>query len=92
MSLIDIENKVREKVNVTFTKAIDLRGGDHIQLIVVSKEFENKTLVEQHKLIYDIFSQEMQSNVIHALTLKTYTPSQWEKVNPAFDLKIGHDI
>ena len=87
-----IESKIKEKVKTTHIEVIDLRGGDHIQVILVSPDFENKSLVEQHKIVYDILSNEMGSNEIHALTLKTYSPNDWERVKPTFKRELGHDI
>ncbi len=52
-------------------------GGDHYQVTVVSSSFEGKGLVQQHKLVYATLKQEMATEAIHALALKTYTPQQW---------------
>ena len=90
--LVEIELKIKEKIKTSHLEVIDLRGGDHIQAIVVSPEFENKSLVEQHKIVYDILSDEMKSNEIHALTLKTYSQTQWEKIKGSFKRDIGHQI
>ncbi len=87
-----IEEKIKEKLKPVFVEVIDLRGGDHIQVIIVSSEFEGKTLVEQHKVVYDIFSEEMKSNEIHALTLKTYSPAKWEKNKQSFSRGVDHAI
>lgn len=88
----EIEKKINEKIKTAYIEVNDLRGGDHIQVIVVSPDFENKSLVDQHKIVYDILSNEMKSNEIHALTLKTYSPLQWEKVKPTFRRELGHEI
>ncbi len=88
----EIELKIKENLEVQHIQVIDLRGGDHIMAVIVSPVFENKMLIEQHKIIYDILSNEMKSNVIHALTLKTYTPIQWGKVKPTFKADVGHSI
>ncbi len=90
--LKDIEFKIKEKIQTSHLEVVDLRGGDHIQVIVVSPDFENKSLVEQHKIVYDILSSEMKSNAIHALTLKTFSPEQWQRVKPNFKRDIGHSI
>ncbi len=92
LTVSQMEERIKQKLKTVLVEVIDLRGGDHIQAIIVSPEFEGKTLVEQHKTIYDIFSDEMKSNEIHALTLKTYSPSQWEKVKGTFSRDIGHAI
>ncbi|MCA1994930.1 MAG: BolA family transcriptional regulator [Coleofasciculus sp. S288] len=52
-------------------------GGDHLQAIVVSSQFEGKSLVQQHQLVYGALRQEMATEAIHALALKTYTPETW---------------
>ena len=88
----EIELKIKEKIKTSHLEVIDLRGGDHIQVIVVSPEFENKSLVDQHKIVYDILSDEMKKNEIHALTLKTYSPVQWEKVKGNFKSGVDHAI
>ena len=88
----EIELKIKEKIRTSHLEVIDLRGGDHIQAIVVSPDFENKSLVEQHKIVYDILSDEMKSNEIHALTLKTFSPSQWQKIKSTFKKDVGHSI
>ena len=92
ISINEIENKVKKSVDTIHLEVIDLRGGDHIQLIVVSPEFEGKSLLEKHKIIYDVLDDEIKSNSIHALTLKTYSPSEWEKIKDSFSKEIGHEI
>jgi stress-induced morphogen len=43
----------------------------------VSSAFENKTLLERHRMVNEAVKDFMKE--IHALSLKTMTPSQWEK-------------
>jgi acid stress-induced BolA-like protein IbaG/YrbA len=52
-------------------------GGDHYQVVVVSNLFEDKRLVQRHQLVYGALQREMDSEAIHALTMKTYTPNEW---------------
>lgn len=92
MLIKDIENKIKGKIKTSHLEVVDLRGGDHIQVIVVSPDFENKSLVDQHKIVYEILENEMKTNEIHALTLKTYSPAQWQKVKLTFTRDIGHSI
>lgn len=58
-------------------------GGDHYQVVVVSALFEGKGLVQQHQLVYRALQQEMSSEAIHALTMKTYTPQAWQALGQA---------
>ncbi|MGQ4649309.1 BolA/IbaG family iron-sulfur metabolism protein [Lyngbya aestuarii] len=53
-------------------------GGDHLQAIVVSAEFEGKSLVKQHQLVYGALQEALATEAIHALAIKTYTPQAWE--------------
>jgi stress-induced morphogen len=92
ITLEEIKLKIQSGIDTDFVQVIDLRGGDHIQAIIVSKGFENKSLVEQHKTIYNILDKEMKSNVIHALTLKTYSPAQWEKMGGSVKIGVDHQI
>jgi stress-induced morphogen len=49
-------------------------GGDHFRAEVVSERFEGLTRIQQHKLIYDVFGDEV-GGAIHALSIKTATPT-----------------
>jgi stress-induced morphogen len=49
-------------------------GGDHFRAEIVSERFEGLTRIQQHKLIYDVFGDEV-GGAIHALSIKTQTPT-----------------
>jgi stress-induced morphogen len=49
-------------------------GGDHFRAEVVSESFAGLSRLEQHKLVYDVFGQEV-GGPIHALSIKTATPA-----------------
>ncbi len=51
--------------------------GQHFQAIVVSSAFENIPLVKQHQLVMRPLKEAFAQSV-HALSLKTMTPKQWE--------------
>jgi stress-induced morphogen len=48
-------------------------GGDHFRTEIVSERFEGLTRIQQHKLIYDVFGDEV-GGAIHALSIRTQTP------------------
>ncbi|KAK7292742.1 hypothetical protein RJT34_15594 [Clitoria ternatea] len=55
-----------------------VRGSDgetHFNLKVVSKEFEGKSLVKRHRLVYSLLQEELQSG-LHALSIVAKTPSE----------------
>ena len=56
-------------------KVEDLNGGgDHLHVDVVSSAFAGLSRVLQHQMIYKALDQELASEAIHALALKTSTP------------------
>jgi stress-induced morphogen len=48
-------------------------GGDHFRAEVVSDRFEGMGRIDQHRLVYSVFGDEI-GGPIHALSLKTSTP------------------
>jgi stress-induced morphogen len=48
-------------------------GDDHFQATVEAPQFEGKTLIEQHKLVYEALDG-LLGGAMHALQLKTRTP------------------
>ena len=53
-------------------------GGFHLEAVIVSDTFINKTLIERHKLIYTALG-DLLKHEIHAFSMKTLTPEEWEK-------------
>jgi stress-induced morphogen len=78
ISLEQVETLIKAGIPDAQVQVQDLTGGgDHLQAIVVSSQFEGKSLVKQHQLVYSTLQQEMATEAIHALALKTYTPETW---------------
>ena len=48
-------------------------GGDHFRAEVISDRFDGLSRIDQHKLVYEVFGNEV-GGPIHALSLKTSTP------------------
>ena len=55
--------------------------GSKYTAIVVSDEFEGKTMVAEQKMVYALVNDHIQSGAIHALTIKAYTRSEWAEQN-----------
>jgi acid stress-induced BolA-like protein IbaG/YrbA len=53
-------------------------GGDHFEALVVTADFEGKSLVERHQAVYGALGDALRAEV-HALTLKTLTPAQYQQ-------------
>ena len=73
LSKEDLEKYIKERIPNSTVIIEDLRGdGDHYSATVISKSFEGKTKIEQHKMVYDSLNGKM-GNELHALMLKTKT-------------------
>jgi acid stress-induced BolA-like protein IbaG/YrbA len=51
--------------NVTVTG-----DGHHFEAVVIYQEFQNKSIIQQHRMVYDALGDKMQG-AIHALSIKT---------------------
>ncbi len=55
--------------------------GRHFEALVVSPEFEGKSLIERHRLVMATVAAEIRSDALHALSIKAYTQQQWAAQN-----------
>jgi acid stress-induced BolA-like protein IbaG/YrbA len=68
-----------------------VEGADaHFGALVIAGAFEGKTRIEQHQMIYALFRDEMASQEIHALSLKTCTPAEWEREKESAPEPLSH--
>jgi stress-induced morphogen len=71
----ELQGRIAQALPGAEVRVEDLTGGgDHFRAEVVSDRFEGLSRIQQHKLIYDVFGDEV-GGPIHALSIKTSTPS-----------------
>jgi acid stress-induced BolA-like protein IbaG/YrbA len=71
----DVERYISEKLPCDF---IEVRGdGQHFEAVIVSAVFTGKSMVQQHQAVYQALGERMREE-IHALSMKTYSPEQWQ--------------
>ncbi len=51
--------------------------GRHWYGTFVSSAFEGKRLIQRHQLVYATLGDRMKTDEVHALSMKTYTPTEW---------------
>jgi acid stress-induced BolA-like protein IbaG/YrbA len=51
--------------------------GHHFEAIVVSDAFAGKSRIQRHQMVYRTLGERMREE-IHALSIKTYTPQEWQ--------------
>ncbi len=67
----EIEKMILAAIPGSQVKVSDMTGtSDHFEIHVVSADFRDLSLVEQHKKVFAILENEM-NNRIHAVKLKT---------------------
>ena len=70
----ELKTRIEQAIPGSEAHVEDLTGGgDHFRAEVVSDRFDGLSRIEQHKLIYEVFGDEV-GGPIHALSLKTSTP------------------
>ncbi|MEY2685729.1 MAG: hypothetical protein RJA09_2874 [Pseudomonadota bacterium] len=51
--------------------------GRHWSAVVVSPAFEGKRPIARHQMVYATLGGRIQTDEVHALSMKTHTPAEW---------------
>lgn len=84
----DIESKLTKELAPSHLEVIDesylhnVEPGkeSHVRIVIVSEQFESLNLVKRHQLIYQQINEELEGP-IHAISLHTFTDSEWKDKN-----------
>ncbi len=61
---------------------IELSGdGRHWYATIVSPIFEGQRLIQRHQRVYASLGGRLQTDEVHALSMKTFTPAEWAAQN-----------
>ena len=52
--------------------------GRHWYATLVSAEFEGKRLIQRHQQVYATLGEKIKTDEVHALSMKTFTPAEWQ--------------
>ncbi len=77
LSAQQLETYITQNLACEYIKVLG-DDGTHFESVIVSNAFVGKSMVQQHQLVYSALGDRMRSE-IHALSMKTYTPEQWQK-------------
>ena len=79
ISPTEIENRIVETLPGAQVRITDLTGGgDHYRVAVVASQFEDRSPLDRHRLVYAIFKDVLGGD-LHALSLETSTPGESEE-------------
>ena len=57
---------------------IEVEGdGRHWQAVIVSAEFQGLRAIQRHQRVYATLGARMHTDEVHALSMKTFTPTEW---------------
>ena len=81
MEASKVKELITTRLAVSHVEVTDTTGiGDHFSAVVVSDDFKELSLVEQHQMVYKTLGNYL-TKEIHALQLKTFSKSAWKKTN-----------
>jgi len=78
-----LPNQIEEIIGANLDcNFIEVKGDDgtHFEATIVSSLFKGESIIKQHQMVYQALG-DMMKQEIHALSIKTITPDQWEKSN-----------
>ena len=71
-----IKERIEAAIPGAHAEVEDYTGtGDHFRATVTAAAFADRSRIEQHRLVYEVFEDEI-GGAIHALSLKTQTPER----------------
>lgn len=53
--------------------------GSHFDAVVIGDVFEGMSAVKKQQKVYATLGDKITSGEVHALSIKTFTPEEWEK-------------
>lgn len=59
-------------------QAVVTGDGRHFEAVVISEEFEGKTPIQKQRMVMATVKMQLESDELHALSIKTYTREQWQ--------------
>ena len=71
----EVINLITKKLPNSQVFVENIKGNDHLQVTVIASEFHGLSLIKQHQLVYSALKEELASEAIHALALRTETPN-----------------
>lgn len=75
METTEVKNIIES--GIKDSEAIVTADGNKYTAIVISDEFEGKSMLAEHKMVLGLMNEHIQSGAVHALTIKAYTKAEW---------------
>jgi acid stress-induced BolA-like protein IbaG/YrbA len=79
LSAQQLETYITQNLACDYIKVLG-DDGTHFEAVIVSPEFQGKSMLQQHQKVYAALGDRMKAE-IHALSMRTLTPEAWQKLN-----------
>ncbi|MEE2778181.1 MAG: BolA family transcriptional regulator [Acidobacteriota bacterium] len=86
---------MRDKIQETISGALPAarvvvasEDDTHFSAVVVSPDFEGLSRVRQHQMVMNALKAEFDTERLHALQLRTFTPEKWEAAQATGPLQV----
>lgn len=65
------------------SKAYVEGDGTHFNALVICAAFAGRSRVQKQQLVYDTVRKQLLDGTLHALSVKTLTPEEWQAIDDA---------
>ncbi len=80
LNAAEIKKRIEAALPGAEAEVVDTTGtNDHFEARVMSPSFEGLSMVQQHQRVYAPLQDVLATGELHALALKTFTPTQWNR-------------
>lgn len=77
MEAKQVEDVLTQALALDFVKV--KANGSHYEVIGVGSCFEGVSRVKQQQMVYAPLMEKISDGTLHAVSIKAYTPEQWER-------------
>lgn len=74
----EIENKLKSVLELQ-EAYVTSNDGSHFQVIAVGELFATMSRVKKQQTVYAPLAEYIANNTMHAVSIKTYTPTEWQR-------------
>ncbi len=73
--------EIKQLLEQAFEGATVMAEGDgsHFKVRLVADVFTGLRPVKKQQMVYQVLNEQIKSGAIHALSIETFTPEEWEK-------------
>jgi len=77
-------NEIKQLIENGLSQCTAMVEGDdgvHFTASVITPDFTGKNRIQKQQLVYATLGNRIHDGTIHALSIKTFTPDEWQTIN-----------